>query len=81
MKVISIYPGLSNPEWVEQTKDYSDKWIVGACPDIDELYDMRQTPTIYYLNGKHQILSKSFNIDRLLNAFYIVAEKFKKSAQ
>lgn len=81
MKVISIYPGLSNPEWVEQAKDYSDKWIVGACPDIDELYDMRQTPTIYYLNGKHQILSKSFDIDRLLNAFYIVAEKFKKSAQ
>lgn len=79
MKVISIYPGDFNPEWVEQTRTYSPKWIVGACPDIDEIYDMRSTPTIYYLNGSHQILSKNFDVDRLLHAFYVVAQKCKKS--
>lgn len=79
MKVMSIYPGAFNPEWVEQTKTYSPKWIVGACPDIDEIYDMRSTPTIYYLNGDHMILSKNFDVDRLLHAFYVVAQKCKKS--
>ena len=34
-------------------------------------------PVIFYLNGKHEILSKTFDIDNLLQAFYVVRSKMK----
>lgn len=77
LKVLSIYPGEVNDEWIERTKIYNPKWVVGANPDIDTIYDMRQPPVIYYLNKKHEILSKSFNIDNLLEAFRQVNTKIK----
>lgn len=77
IKVLSIYPGEITDEWKAKTSTYNKKWIVGAVPDIDELYDMRRPPVIYYLNGKHEILSKTFDIDNLLQAFYVVRSKMK----
>ena len=47
-------------------------------PDIDETYDMRNPPVIYYLNGQHVILSKNLDIDNLLEAFRRVNEKIDK---
>lgn len=77
LKVLSIYPGEINDEWIDRTKIYNQKWIVGAAPDIDALYDMRRPPVIYYLNKKHEILSKTFDIDNLLEAFRQVNTKMK----
>ena len=77
IKVLSIYPGEITDEWKAKTSTYNKKWIVGAVPDIDELYDMRRPPVIFYLNGKHEILSKTFDIDNLLQAFYVVRSKMK----
>jgi len=78
IKVLSIYPGDPTDEWKEKTTTYNKKWIVGAAPEIDEIYDMRNPPVIYYLNGKHVILSKTFNIDNLLEAFRVVRNKMVK---
>ena len=75
IKVLSIYPGEYDSEWAEQAKDYSQRWIVGAAPDADEYFDMRQPPVFYYLNGKHIILSKSLAIDNLIEAFRRVNER------
>lgn len=75
--VLSIYPGEINDEWIDRTKIYNKKWIVGANPEIDTVYDMRQPPVIYYLNKKHEILSKTFDIDNLLEAFRQVNAKMK----
>lgn len=75
IKVLSIYPGEYSQEWAASTSTYNPLWIVGAAPDIDKLYDLRHTPSIYYLNGKHVILSKTFDIDSLLEAFRVVRNK------
>jgi len=75
IKVVSIYPGEKTDEWVSKTDTYNKKWIVGAAPEIDEIYDMRNPPVIYYLNGDHVILSKTFAIDNLLEAFRVVRNK------
>ena len=75
LKVVSIYPGEMTDEWVDRTSVYNKKWIVGAAPEVDEMYDMRNPPVIYYLNGKHEILSKTFDIDSLLEAFRVVKNK------
>ena len=75
IKVLSIYPGEPTDEWKASTSTYNPKWIVGAAPEIDEIYDMRNPPVIYYLNGSHSILSKTFAIDNLLEAFRVVRNK------
>ncbi len=75
IKVLSIYPGEYSQEWAASTDTYNPLWIVGAAPEIDKLYDLRHTPSIYYLNGKHVILSKTFDIDSLLEAFRVVRNK------
>ena len=75
LNVVSIYPGERTDEWVDRTSVYNKKWVVGATPEIDEIYDMRNPPVIYYLNGKHEILSKTFDIDNLLEAFRVVKNK------
>lgn len=77
LKVVSVYPGEPDDAWKEAAKTYSSRWTVGASPDVDNVYDMRRSPTIYYLNGQHKILSKSFDIDNLLVAFKQVNDKMK----
>ena len=69
IKVLSLYPGEYDPDWAEQARDYSSRWIVGAAPDADEYFDMRNPPVFYYLNGNHKILSKSLAVDNLIEAF------------
>ena len=76
--VLSIYPGEADDEWRDRASVYNKRWEVGAVPDIDETYDMRNPPVIYYLNGQHVILSKNFDIDNLLEAFRRVNEKIDK---
>lgn len=75
LNVVSLYPGDPTEEWKSGVSDYNKRWIVGATPDIDEILDLRQTPTFYYLNGKHEILSKTLNVDGLLDAFALVRKK------
>lgn len=73
--VLSVYPGDPDDEWRDRASVYNRHWEVGAMPEIDELYDMRNPPVIYYLNGEHVILSKNFDIDNLLEAFRQVNSK------
>lgn len=75
IKVLSIYPGEPTDEWKAKTETYNKKWIVGAAPEVDEIYDMRNPPVIYYINGQHSILSKTFAIDNLIEAFRVVRNK------
>ena len=79
--VLSIYPGELNDEWIDRTSVYNKKWEVGANAEMDTMYDMRRPPVIYYLNGEHEILSKTFNIDNLLEAFRQVNVKMKGNAR
>ncbi len=80
IKVMSIYPGEPTDEWKASTSTYNPKWIIGSAPEIDEIYDMRNPPVIYYLNGTHKILSKTFAIDNLLEAFRVVRNKMSAPA-
>lgn len=77
VKVVSVYPGDFDPDWAERAASYSDRWIVGASPEVGDSYDLRNPPVLYYLNGEHKILSKSLVIDGLLEGFRRAAEKTK----
>ncbi len=79
--VLSAYPGEADDTWRDRASVYNKHWEVGAVPEIDELYDMRNPPVIYYLNNEHVILSKTFDIDNLLEAFRQVNAKMSKPAE
>lgn len=70
LKIVCIYPGnADDTEWKSLVDRMPDNWVVGACADADQIYDMRNRPAIYYINNKRNILSKSMTVDQLLNAF------------
>lgn len=77
IRVVSILPSEPSDEWIEKAATYNGNWIVGAAPNVDEIYDMRVSPVIYYLDGKRQILSKSLDTDGLKEGFRVVNEKLK----
>lgn len=78
LKIVSIYPGDYSAEWAQQVANYNKRWIIGACPDIDEIYDLRSSPALYYLNPKGEILSKTLDVSNLLEAFRHVNNKITK---
>ena len=78
LRIVSIYPDSYSSEWAQEVSAYNPRWIVGATADIDEIYDLRSTPTLYYLNPDGVILSKSLNPDNLLEAFHIANSKMTR---
>ena len=77
IRVVSILPAEPSEEWKEKAASYSKKWVVGAAANVDEIYDMRVSPVIYYLDGNRCILSKSLDTDGLKEGFRVVNEKLK----
>lgn len=67
IKIVSIHPGEASEEWITEANNYPKNWIVGACEDIYDMFDMRTTPTIYQLDDKHKIVAKNLNVDGILN--------------
>lgn len=78
LRIVSIYPGDYSSEWAQEVANYNPRWIVAAAPDIDEEYDLRSTPTLYYLNPQGGILSKTLDPENLLEAFRIVNSKISR---
>lgn len=76
--VMSIYPGNATKEWKEKVANYNPSWIVGAAPNADEIYDIRWSPTIYYINPQHKILQKGVGVDALINGFRAINNKAKE---
>ncbi|MBE6318589.1 MAG: DUF5106 domain-containing protein [Bacteroidales bacterium] len=66
IKIASIYPGIADDSWKNEVADYPKNWIIGACENIYELFDMRTTPSIYQLDNKHKIVAKNLNVDGIL---------------
>lgn len=78
LKIVSIYPDEYSAEWAQDVANYNLRWIVGASAVVDEEYDLRMTPTIYYLSPEGVILSKSLTVAGLLDAFHIVNSKITR---
>ena len=66
LKVVSIYPDSPSAEWKEAASGYPSEWIVGAWPNADEYFNLDEMPTIYWLDGRHKVIGKNIDIDRLL---------------
>lgn len=67
IKIVSIHPGEASDEWKAQASNYPQNWIVGACNDIYDMFDLRAVPTIYQLDDNHIIVAKNLNVDGILS--------------
>lgn len=47
--------------WKEEVKDYPEKWLVAASEGIDDLIDIRQSPTFYVLDAEGKIVDKNIS--------------------
>ena len=75
LRIVSIYPDDYTQEWASDVAGYNHRWIVAATPEVDEEYDLRNKPTLYYLNQEGKILAKDLELEKLLEAFHVVNTK------
>lgn len=66
---ISIYPDEPTDEWRKQVSSYNKRWVVASSENVDDVLDLRSTPSIYYINPKMKILSKTIAVDQLIDGF------------
>lgn len=66
LKVMSIFPGEPTEEWKAEAAKYPANWIVGACENIDEYFNLDEMPAIYWLDGRHKVIGKEIPIDNLI---------------
>ena len=66
-----------NPEedWQDKLKDYPANWHVGACEDIDEIYDIRQSPTIYVIDREGKVAAKHVSVEAAVQIAGAAAEQ------
>lgn len=65
VNILFILP--DTPEgWQEEMKGYPRRWSCGASDTVDDIYDIRLTPTIYTIGGDGNILSKNITVERAI---------------
>ena len=49
--------------WEDKLKDYPAKWYVGASDEVSDLYDLRDTPSIYVIDREGHVAAKNIDVD------------------
>lgn len=81
ISIYSIYPGDPGNEWMSQVSVYPATWKIGAAPDADEIFDIRQTPMFYIMDHEGKIVLKDNNIDLIINIMSLLHAPKKKRAE
>lgn len=62
VNILFILP--DTPEgWEEELAGYPARWTSGASEDVDDIYDIRLTPTFYTVGSDGKIISKNITVD------------------
>ena len=64
--IVSIYASEPNQEWIELAMNYPKEWLTVASEEVNELYDMRHTPTFYILNPNGAIVLRTYSVDDII---------------
>jgi len=65
----------SEDDWQTELAGYPATWTVGAGEGLDEIFDMRSTPTLYLLDNTGTILKKHLSIAEMMDI--IISESRK----
>ena len=64
--IISIYASEYNQDWVEQAMDYPKEWKTVASEEVNDLYDLRHSPSFYILNPNGAIVLRTYSVDDII---------------
>ena len=62
VNILFIIPD-NTGEWKDDVANYPETWVVGAAGDVDDIYDIRLTPTFYTIGADGNIISKNITVD------------------
>lgn len=65
VNVLFIIPDAAD-DWAQQVNNYSSAWVVGASDDVDDIYDLRLTPTFYTIGTDGKIISKNITVEEAI---------------
>lgn len=81
VKIVSITPGGVTDQWQLKASSYPASWRIGASDEIDEIYDIRQTPSFYIIDNHGKIVLKNGDIDIVLRVMSMLnAPRSRKAA-
>lgn len=72
--VYFIIPDKDNEHWQEQVADYPHFWTVGAAEDLDEIYDIRLSPTFYIIGPDRKIVAKNCPVEEVIDTVIQLAK-------
>lgn len=67
LDIYSVYPGEPDDQWKSMAAEYPASWHNVASPTVDEIYDLRHSPSFYLINPDGKILFKTDNVDLILD--------------
>lgn len=80
--IVSITPtDPTDSQWLNATATYPATCTVGASPDIEDIYDIRHSPTLYLIDHKGLIQLKTDNADSVLSILSAFAPRRKAKKQ
>ncbi len=62
-------------DWEEKLKDYPTKWYVGASNTVADIYDLRETPSIYVIDREGKIAAKHVDVATAMQIATAAAEQ------
>ncbi len=75
--VVYIIPD-AEEGWADKVKDVNPKWGVGMATDIDELYDLRLTPSVYIVDSKGEVRYKNITPEQAVRLAVGIVEEQNK---
>lgn len=68
-----------NPEpedgWQQKLSGYPSKWYVGASEEVSDLYDLRETPSIYVIDREGKVAVKNVDVATAMQIASAAAEQ------
>ncbi len=49
--------------WEKELAGYSDKWHLGASDEVSDLYDLRESPSIYIIDQEGKVAAKNIPVE------------------
>ena len=65
LTLIYINPVKPDNSWLQTAASYPANWVVGAMPDANKWFEIKNDPTILLLDGRHKLLAKDFTLEGL----------------
>ena len=66
LKIVCIVPKKYTPELASDVKAWADNWVIVMAEDVENIFDLKISPSVYILNEEKKIVEKNLPVEALL---------------